>query len=83
MTIEQELPEEENFESLVARLRPLTVQKEPIHYAKVLAAIETALSASWRSGKGSPHAPIEIIVPLGPETKRESACRSRIVFVRP
>ncbi|MFS0732309.1 hypothetical protein ABC304_09930 [Microbacterium sp. 1P10UB] len=46
MTIEQELPEEENFESLVARLRPLTVQKEPIHYAKVLAEIETALSAS-------------------------------------
>ncbi len=32
--------DEEVFESLAARLRPLTVAKEPIHYKKVFRAIE-------------------------------------------
>jgi hypothetical protein len=45
MTIVQELPEsEEAFESLAARLRPLTIAREPIYYAKVLSALEPLAS---------------------------------------
>lgn len=41
MTIVQELPDsEEAFESLAARLRPLTVAREPIYYERVLSALE-------------------------------------------
>lgn len=40
-TVTRSLPlDEEAFESLVARIRPLTVAREPIHYAKVIAAID-------------------------------------------
>ncbi|MHA3722558.1 hypothetical protein ACXR2T_01635 [Leucobacter sp. HY1910] len=43
-TIRRPLPEnEEEFESLVARIRPLTLKSEPIYYAKVLGALERAL----------------------------------------
>ncbi|ASD20859.1 hypothetical protein B7495_00995 [Cryobacterium sp. LW097] len=45
MTMVQELPDsEEAFESLAARLRPLTVAREPIYYEKVLSALEAAAS---------------------------------------
>lgn len=45
MTLIQRLPDsEEAFESLAARLRPLTVASEPIYYAKVLSALEAAAS---------------------------------------
>lgn len=41
MTVVQELPDsEEAFESLAARLRPLTIKSEPIYYAKVLSALD-------------------------------------------
>lgn len=42
-TVVEDLPDEETFESLVARLRPLTVESEPIFYNRVLDAI-TALT---------------------------------------
>lgn len=43
MTIVRELPDnEEVFESLAARVRPLTIKSEPIYYAKVLAALEAS-----------------------------------------
>lgn len=43
-TIRRPLPEnEEEFESLVARIRPLTLKSEPIYYAKVLGALERLL----------------------------------------
>ncbi|SJN11965.1 hypothetical protein FM113_13525 [Leucobacter sp. 7(1)] len=42
--IRRPLPEnEEEFESLVARIRPLTLKSEPIYYAKVLGALERVL----------------------------------------
>lgn len=45
MTIVQELPDsEEAFESLAARLRPLTIKAEPIYYAKVLSALKPLAS---------------------------------------
>lgn len=48
MTMVQELPDsEEAFESLAARLRPLTVRSEPIHFVKVFAALEAVQSAQY------------------------------------
>lgn len=41
----EELPEEEAFESLVARLRPLVLDRESIFYVKVLDAIEELTGA--------------------------------------
>lgn len=41
----EELPEEETFESLVARLRPLILDRESIFYVKVLDAIEELIGA--------------------------------------
>jgi hypothetical protein len=50
MTLIQELPDsEEAFESLAARLRPLTVAREPIYYEKVLSALEAASSDADQS----------------------------------
>lgn len=43
LTTVQTLPDEETLESLIARVRPLTVQSEPIHHAKVLEAIVTLI----------------------------------------
>lgn len=43
LTLREDLPEEEAFESLVARLRPLTVETESIFYETVLDAIITLL----------------------------------------
>lgn len=40
----QKLPDEERFESLAARLRPLLVESESIHYKKVLGAIDEVLA---------------------------------------
>lgn len=48
MTMVQELPnDEEAFESLAARLRPLTVRSEPIYFVKVFAALEAVQSAEY------------------------------------
>jgi hypothetical protein len=45
MTITQDLPEnEEAFESLAARLRPLIVSSESIYYEKVLSALQQSAS---------------------------------------
>lgn len=41
--VEEELPDEEQFESLAARLRPLLLAGESIYYIKVLNAIEAVL----------------------------------------
>ncbi|WP_313811869.1 hypothetical protein [Glutamicibacter sp.] len=41
--IRRQLPDEEIFESLASRLRPLLLKTESIHYAKVLEAIETVI----------------------------------------
>jgi hypothetical protein len=44
MTITRRLPEnEEVFESLASRVRPLTVKSEPVYYVKVFDAIERGL----------------------------------------
>jgi len=49
MTMVQELPDdEEAFESLAARLRPLTVRSEPIYFVKVFAALESVQSAEYQ-----------------------------------
>jgi hypothetical protein len=42
----QKLPDEESFESLAARLRPLLLESESIHYEKVLDAIDEVLAES-------------------------------------
>jgi hypothetical protein len=39
-----ELPPEEAFESLAARLRPFTMRKEPVYWETVLDALEKLLS---------------------------------------
>lgn len=39
-------PDEEIFESLAARVRPLTLPSEPIHYVKVFEALDRQLSAA-------------------------------------
>lgn len=45
MTITRRLPaDEEVFESLASRVRPLTVKSEPVHYAKVFDAIERLIA---------------------------------------
>lgn len=44
VTISTNLPDEEMFESLVARLRPITVKREPIFYETVLDALGQVLS---------------------------------------
>lgn len=41
--VRRELPDEESFESLVARLRPVLVKRESIHYGKVMDALESIL----------------------------------------
>jgi hypothetical protein len=44
MTFTRRLPaDEEVFESLASRVRPLTVKSEPVYYVKVLEAIERAI----------------------------------------
>lgn len=43
LTLDENLPDEETFESLVARLRPLTVPTESIFYGRVLDAVTTLL----------------------------------------
>src|SRR5688572_4273804 len=49
LTMVQELPDdEEAFESLAARLRPLTVRSEPIYFVKVFAALESVQSAEYQ-----------------------------------
>ncbi|MEV0271519.1 hypothetical protein AB0H43_22300 [Hamadaea sp. NPDC050747] len=46
MTMTRSLPQDEEiFESLVSRIRPLTVQSEPVYYVKVFDAIDQALGA--------------------------------------
>jgi hypothetical protein len=46
MSITRRLPEnEEIFESLASRLRPLTIQSEPIYYTKVFDAVERLLAS--------------------------------------
>ena len=46
-SLTQKLPEdEEAFESLAARVRPLTVKSEPIYYDTVLNAVERLLHSS-------------------------------------
>lgn len=44
LSLEQALPREELLESLAARVRPLTLQSEHIHYAKVLKALNALLA---------------------------------------
>lgn len=44
--IRRELPDEEAFESLAARLRPVLLKSESIHHQKVLTALETILDQS-------------------------------------
>ena len=44
-TVERELPDEERMESLASRVRPLTLDREPIHHRHVMEAIEVVLSA--------------------------------------
>ncbi|RYJ07681.1 MAG: hypothetical protein EON52_00040 [Actinomycetales bacterium] len=44
LSIERALPREEPLESLAARVRPLTLQSEHIHYAKALKAINALLA---------------------------------------
>lgn len=47
MTLTRRLPEDEEvFESLASRIRPLTVKSEPVYYVKVFDAIERNLSGS-------------------------------------
>lgn len=41
--LRRELPDEETFESLAARLRPVLLNKESVHHQKVLKALETTL----------------------------------------
>ena len=41
--LRRELPDEETFESLAARLRPVLINSESVHYQKVLTALETTL----------------------------------------
>jgi len=49
LTMVQELPDdEEAFESLAARLRPLTVRREPIYFGEVFAALEAAQTAKYQ-----------------------------------
>lgn len=43
MEIRRALPDEEAFESLAARVRPLLVKSESVYYEKVLKAIQTSL----------------------------------------
>lgn len=46
MTITRRLPEDEEvFESLASRVRPLTVKSEPVYYAKVFDALDELLGA--------------------------------------
>lgn len=49
VTLVQRLPDEEAFESLVARLRPLTVRSEPIFYEKVFAVLNASTNDEHRS----------------------------------
>lgn len=47
MTLTRRLPEDEEvFESLASRIRPLTVKSEPVYYVKVFDAIERNLSGA-------------------------------------
>ena len=39
-------PDEERFESLAARVRPFLLEKEPVHFTKVLEALEKSVSES-------------------------------------
>lgn len=41
--LRRELPDEEVFESMAARLRPILVNSESVHHRKVLTALETVL----------------------------------------
>jgi hypothetical protein len=46
-TVTQKRPEdEEAFESLAARVRPLTLDREPIHYKKVVRALSRLIDAA-------------------------------------
>lgn len=44
-TFRRALPPEQDFESLAARIRPLVLKDEPIHYPKVLAAVTSLVRA--------------------------------------
>jgi hypothetical protein len=47
VTVRRSLPaDEEVFESLAARVRPLTLDREPIYYQKVLGALRRLLRAA-------------------------------------
>lgn len=45
VAVERDLPDEERMESLASRVRPLTLATEPIHHAKVMAAIDTVVDS--------------------------------------
>ena len=49
VTVIQQLPPEELFESLAARVRPLTLSSEPIHHSKVVGALSDLLQHSDKS----------------------------------
>ncbi len=46
MELRRSLPDEELFESLATRVRPVLVNSESVHFRKVLSAIETAIMTS-------------------------------------
>jgi len=46
MEMRRSLPDEEAFESLAARVRPVLVKSESVHHRRVLAAIQSALEAT-------------------------------------
>lgn len=45
MTIRQRLPDEERFESLAVRLRPFTLEKDPLHYVKAFDALDRLIDS--------------------------------------
>lgn len=45
MTLHQRLPDEERFESLAARLRPFTLEKDPLSYVKAFDALDRLIDS--------------------------------------
>lgn len=75
-SIEFDVPDEERFESLAARCRPLLLQDEAVHYDKVFGALNAfvredpdrraqldALRASWRKALNPEHPILMGVVP--------------------
>ncbi|MGQ0843377.1 MAG: hypothetical protein ACT4QF_04515 [Sporichthyaceae bacterium] len=50
LSLEQPLPDEEALESLAARVRPLVLQDDPVHYDKVLNALSRLLRQRGDAG---------------------------------